>query len=102
MAKVTTDEAGVLQLTMLAQMLDESVENISKAADSMKDSFDEKRQLLGPHTDAINEILEAVDAEQGSGASATAAVSMRLNVVAQAIQEFIDQQMSVGGKGKLK
>ena len=102
MAKVTTDEAGVLQLTMLAQTLDESVENISAAAASLKDSFEEKRQLLGPHTDTINEILELVDAEAGSGASAVAAVSMRLNIVAQAIQEFIDQQMSVGGKGKSK
>lgn len=97
MGKVTTDENGVQKLTGLANLLEESSEQITSATTTIQSSFEEKRSLLGPHINEISEIIETIQTAQKDGHESVLAVQNNLLSVASAISEFIASGFAGGG-----
>lgn len=95
MAKVRMDEEGVQALKNLANALPEASQAVMDAANFLKDSFEEKKQVLGPHTGEIERIIETVNDAQASGHSSIIKLQRNLVSAAAALAAIIGK--SFGG-----
>ena len=93
---IAMSQEAVTALKNLATSLPEATESAKQAAELLKSSFDEKRDLLGPHTNEIQEILDCIDEAQSSGQASIVKVQTGLIKAAARLQAIL----SKGLKGK--
>lgn len=94
MDKIRMDQEGVEALKNLAESLPEAVQAVSDAASNLRSSFEEKKEVLGPHTNDIEQILEMVDEAQSSGHGAIIKVQLSLIKSAAILAAIIDKGFS--------
>lgn len=99
MAKVTTDENGVNELTSLANALKDCCENVNNALLTLQTSIQEKENLLGPHIDEIQEILETINDAQNTGLTDVDQIYEMIMELAKNISEFISGSVLNDEKG---
>ena len=97
MAKVRTDAQGVNSLKTCAAALPEAVDMTKVASDTLKTAFDEKKDVLGPHTSQIEQILEQVKTAQSTGSKSTVQVQVNLIRSAARLQAILDRNIGGGG-----
>ena len=97
MAKVKMDAEGVEALKNFAAALPEATEAITQAANALKSSFDEKKELLGPHTSQIEQILETVHQAQATGQVSVVKVQSSLVKAAAKLNAIISRNFNVNG-----
>ena len=93
---IAMSQEAVTALKNLATSLPEATETAKQAAEMLKSSFDEKRELLGPHTGEIQEILECIEDAQNSGQASIVKVQTGLIKAAARLQAILGK----GLKGK--
>lgn len=71
---ILMDEEAVNALKKLATDMPEVIDCVKQAADLLESSFDDKRELLGPHTNEIHEILDCINDAQNTGRSSVVKV----------------------------
>ena len=94
---VKMNQDAVTALKNLAQALPEEVENAKRAADLLRSSFEEKSDLLGPHTAQIEEILECVNDAQEGGRSSVVKVQLGLVKAAARLQAILGKDIKKPG-----
>lgn len=94
MGIVKMDEEGVEALKTLAQALPDAIDGVAEAASGLRSSFEDKKELLGPHTAEIEQILELVDEAQSSGQSSVLRLSLSFMKSAIALSAIIDKGFS--------
>lgn len=99
MSKVRMDEEGVQALKALATALPEASKAASDAASNLESSFEEKKELLGPHTSQIQEIVNLINEAQNEGQSSVAKVQKNLIVTAAKLAAIISKSLG-GSLGK--
>ena len=95
MGKVRMDQEGVQALKTLAAALPDAAQAVMEATTFLKDSFEEKKQVLGPHTGEIERIIETVNDAQASGHSSIIKLQRNLVSAAAALAAIIGK--SFGG-----
>ena len=90
--KIKTDQTGVDTLKALAESLPTAYEAIETAGTMLRSSFDEKRQVLGPHQGQIESILEDINSAQSTGKTALISTCTVLLRSAATLQEIINKQ----------
>ena len=91
--KIKTDMEGVNALLTLAKQLPEAVEMAKQASDLLKEAFEERKTVLGPHTSEINAILETVDEAQSEGSGSVIKVQLSLAKAAAALRAIIEKNL---------
>lgn len=86
---IAMSQEAVNALRNLATALPEATEDAKQAAEMVKSSFDEKKELLGPHTNEIQDILECIDDAQNSGKASIVKVQIGLVKAAARLQAII-------------
>lgn len=84
---VGVGEKSIEELRKLAQYFPDATEYVSACATHMKNVFDENVSVLGPHTDAIEEILKDIESDQEGANKAVMRISQSLNAIADSIEE---------------
>ena len=97
MGKVMTSIEGVNALKACAAALPQAVEMTKQASDLLKTSFDEKKELLGPHTAQIEQILEQVKTAQSTGSKSTVQVQLGLIKAAALLLAILNKGIGGGG-----
>ena len=92
---IRMDEESVQALKTLASALPEATELVQEAKTNLEASFDEKKELLGPHTSEIEAILETVSDAQNEGHSSVVKLQAKLVQAAAALQAILGKGLGV-------
>lgn len=90
-------QESVQALKTLATSLPEASEQIKNATALVESSFEEKKELLGPHTNEISAILETVASAQETGHSSVVKVQGRLIKAAAKLSAILGNGFGSGG-----
>ena len=92
---IRMDAEAVEALKSLAGALPEATEMVQQAKTNLESSFEEKKEVLGPHTSDIQEILETISDAQAQGHSSVVKLQAKLVQAAAALQAIIDKGITV-------
>ena len=87
MSVVGVGQKSIEELRKLADYFPDATEYVKARADRLKSVFEENASVLGPHTDAIEEILNEIGSEQDSANQAVLRLSKSLHTIADSIEE---------------
>jgi len=90
-------QESVNALKNLANSLPEASEMVENAKTNLDASFEEKKELLGPHTNEIQEILDTVSDAQAAGHSGVVKLQAKLVKAAAKLNEILGKGLGVGG-----
>lgn len=92
---ISMGEESVTALKNLATYMPEVIESVKQAADLLDSSFDDKKDLLGPHANEIQEILECIDDAQNTGRSSVVKVQTGLIKAAGRLSAILAKNLNV-------
>lgn len=86
---IRMDQQGVEALKSLATALPDAAQATLDAATNLESSFEDKKDLLGPHTSQIEQIIESTQKASATGHSAIIKVQTNLVKAAAALAAII-------------
>lgn len=93
MAKVMMNQEGVNALKTLATSLPEASQMITDASELLRSSFEEKKEVLGPHSDQIEEILDTIHKAQAEGQKSVVKLQRSLAQAAVRLAEILAKSL---------
>ena len=84
---VGVGESSIEELRKLAQYFPDATDYVAACATHLRNVFNDNASVLGPHTDAIEEILKEIESDQDGANKAALRLSLSLNAIADSIEE---------------
>ena len=94
MGKVKMDESGVEAMKNLASTLPDAIRDIDESSKQLKESFEQNKELLGPHSEEIANILECIDEAQKVGNQSVVKIQKKLIAAAAMLAAIIDKSFT--------
>lgn len=92
---ISMTQESVNALKNLASGLPEATEIVKNAKTNLDASFEEKKDLLGPHTNEIEEILDTVSSAQETGHSSVVKLQAKLVKAAAKLSAILGTGLNV-------
>ena len=92
---IRMDQESVQALITLANALPEATDIVKNAKLNLETSFEEKKSLLGPHTNEIANILDTVSDAQEEGHSSVVKLQAKLVQASAALKAILDKGLGV-------
>lgn len=93
-SRIKMTQESVTTLKNLANKLNESTETIKTAKTKLESSFEEKKELLGPHTGEIKQILDTVSETQDQGHASVVKLQAKLVKSAAKLKTILDRGLA--------
>lgn len=87
------NENTISNLAQVANMLDETMDNISNSGNALNSSFEENKDALGPHSGEIHDMLEDLKSLEAESEKAIVFISQRLRALIPKYQEILSKHL---------
>ena len=100
MAQYGATPEGVIALKTMSAAICSAAEKINELCSTLDTEVDDKKNLLGPHADGIEKVIENIEAEMKKAAEPVGSISGILETLAEGYQEEIDRAGPGSDSGK--
>lgn len=87
------NENTISNLAQVANMLDETMDNISNSGNALNASFEENKDALGPHSGEIQDMLEDLKSLGAESEKAIVFISQRLRTLIPKYEEILSKHL---------